>query len=82
MRLLAADVKREFGVQVQVRVGINSGPVVVMVKAHGENVSVDYRAVGRTTHVAARLQGIGSTGTTLLTRDTFALAKGFIRRCL
>lgn len=79
MRLLAADVRREFGVQLQVRVGINSGPVVVMVKAHGENVSVDYRAIGRTTHVAARLQGLAVPGTTLLTRDTFALAKGFIR---
>jgi class 3 adenylate cyclase/tetratricopeptide (TPR) repeat protein len=79
MRLLATDVRREFGLQLQVRVGINSGPVVVMVKAHGEHVSVDYRAVGRTTHVAARLQALAAPGTILLTRDTFALAKGFIR---
>jgi class 3 adenylate cyclase/tetratricopeptide (TPR) repeat protein len=79
MRVLAAEMRREFGVQLQVRVGINSGPVLVMVKAHGEDVSVDYRAVGRTTHVAARLQALAAPGTILLTRDSFALAKGFIR---
>jgi class 3 adenylate cyclase/tetratricopeptide (TPR) repeat protein len=79
MRALAADVRRDFGLTLQVRVGINSGPVVVMVKAHGEHVSVDYRAVGRTTHVAARLQALAAPGTILLTNDTFALAKGFIR---
>jgi class 3 adenylate cyclase/tetratricopeptide (TPR) repeat protein len=79
MRVLAAELRRECGVLLQVRVGINSGPVVVKVKHHGGDVSVDYRAVGRTTHVAARLQALAAPGTILLTRDSFALAKGFIR---
>lgn len=79
LRLFAADVRRDFGLLLQVRVGINSGPVVVKLIFQEGDVSVDYRAVGLTTHLAARVQSLAAPGTILLTRDTFALAKGFVR---
>jgi len=46
----------------QVRVGINSGPVVVKVKYQEGDISVDYRAVGVSTHVAARLESLFQGG--------------------
>jgi len=79
MGRLASEVRRDFGLPLQVRVGINSGPVVIIIKPQEGGVSVDYRAVGRTTHVAARLQALAAPGSILLARETFALAKGFIR---
>jgi class 3 adenylate cyclase/tetratricopeptide (TPR) repeat protein len=79
MRTLAADVRRDFGLLLQVRVGMNSGPVVVQVKYQEGDISVDYRAAGVSTHVAARLESLAAPGTILLTRDTLALAEGFVR---
>jgi class 3 adenylate cyclase/tetratricopeptide (TPR) repeat protein len=79
MRKLAAEVRRDFGLLLQVRVGINSGPVVVKVKYQEGDISVDYRAVGVSTHVAARLESLAAPGTILLTRDTLTLAEGHVR---
>jgi class 3 adenylate cyclase len=50
----AEDVFRTAGVPVQIRVGLNSGEVVV--RAIGSDLRMDYTAVGQTTHLAARLQ--------------------------
>lgn len=79
MRTVAGEMRRDFGVLLQVRVGINSGPIVVKVKYHEGDISVDYRAVGVTTHVAARLESLAAPGTILLSRDTLALTEGFVR---
>ena len=78
-RRLAIEMRRDLGVLLQVRVGINSGPVVVKVKYQEGDISIDYRAVGVSTHVAARLESLAAPGTILLTQDTLALAEGFVR---
>src|SRR5215475_14489791 len=49
----AAEVRRAHGAEVQIRVGINSGEVVV--RAIGSDLRMDYTAVGQTTHLAARM---------------------------
>ena len=77
-RVLAAEVRREFGLLFEVRIGINSGPVVVTVKHQGENF-IDLRFDGVPTHVAKRVESLAAPGTILLTRDTLALARGFVR---
>ncbi|HYX46791.1 MAG TPA: AAA family ATPase [Sphingomicrobium sp.] len=79
MRAFAAEVRRKYGALLQMRVGLNSGLVVVKVRYQEGDISVDYRAVGLTTHIASRVQSLAAPGTIVLTRDTFALAKGFIR---
>jgi len=79
IRVLAAEMRQKYGVHLQVRIGINSGQVLAKVKYQGGDAFVDYRAVGLTTHVASRLQALAAPGTIVLSRDTFALAKGFIR---
>src|SRR6266487_7036982 len=72
----ADDMRRAHGVTVRIRVGLNSGEVVV--RAIGSDLRMDYTAVGQTTHLAARMEQLADPGATLLTADTLALAEGYI----
>src|SRR5215475_12536140 len=73
----ADGVFRRYGVPVEIRVGLNSGEVVV--RTIGSDLHMDYTAVGQTTHLAARLEQMARPGTMLLTPETLALAEGFIQ---
>ena len=73
----AEGVRREQGVTVRIRVGLNSGEVVV--RAIGSDLHMDYTAVGQTTHLAARMEQLADPGATLLTPETLALAEGFVQ---
>jgi class 3 adenylate cyclase len=72
----AEEVRRRHGVVIQIRVGLNSGEVVV--RAIGSDLRMDYTAVGQTTHLAARMEQLAKPDTTLLTADVLRLAEGFI----
>jgi len=73
-----SDEKRAIdGVTVQVRVGINSGEVVV--RSIGSDLRMDYSAIGQTTHLAARMEQLAKGGTSLLTPDTLRLVEGFVQ---
>ena len=61
------------GIDVQIRVGLNSGAAIV--RSIGSDLGQDYSAVGRTTHIAARMEQLARPGTTLITADTLALAR-------
>jgi class 3 adenylate cyclase/tetratricopeptide (TPR) repeat protein len=74
----AAEVGRELGMLFEVRIGINSGPVVVTIN-HQEGDFIDFRVDGIPTHIAKRVESLARPGTILLTRDTLALAEGFFR---
>ena len=50
----ADEMRRSEGLLVQIRVGLNSGEVVV--RSIGSDLRMDYSAVGRTTHLAARME--------------------------
>jgi class 3 adenylate cyclase len=76
MRRYAEELRRAHGVTVLVRVGLNSGEVVV--RAIGSDLRMDYTAVGQTTHLAARMEQRADPGATLLTGDTLRVAEGFI----
>ncbi len=76
MRRYAGDVRRAHGADVQVRVGLNSGEV--MVRAIGSDLRMDYSAVGATTHLAARMEQLARPGTILLAPDTLRLAEGYV----
>jgi class 3 adenylate cyclase len=73
----AEDARHAHGVNVQIRVGLNSGEVVV--RAVGSDLHMDYTAVGQTTHLAARMEQLADPGSILLTHDTLALAEGFVQ---
>jgi hypothetical protein len=61
----------------KMRVGINSGPVVV--GTLGNNLRVEFKAVGDTVNLASRMEGLAEPGATYVTEDTFKLTEGIIR---
>jgi class 3 adenylate cyclase len=73
----AEGIFRSQGVPVRIRVGLNSGEVVV--RSIGSDLHMDYTAVGQTTHLAARMEQMADPGAILLTPDTLHLAEGFVQ---
>ncbi len=69
------SIERRFGCEFRMRIGLNSGPVVV--GAIGDDLRMDYTAIGDTTNLAARLQSIAEPGTVLVSEQTQKLAKDF-----
>jgi class 3 adenylate cyclase len=72
----AEEARRAHGVAVQIRVGLNSGEVVV--RAIGNDLHMDYTAVGETTHLAARMEQLARPGTVLIAPATRDLVDGFV----
>ena len=77
MRHYSAEVRRTHGLEVQIRVGLNSGEVVV--RAIGNDLHMDYSAMGQTTHLAARMEQLALPGTIRLTAATLRLVEGLIQ---
>jgi class 3 adenylate cyclase/tetratricopeptide (TPR) repeat protein len=77
MRRYAEDVRRSHGLEIQARVGLNSGEVVV--RAIGNDLHMDYSAVGQTTHLAARMEQLATPGSIRLTAPTLRLAEGLVQ---
>jgi predicted ATPase/class 3 adenylate cyclase len=61
----------------KMRVGINTGPVVV--GTLGNDLRVEFKAVGDTVNLASRMEELADPGTTYVTGDTFKLTEGLFR---
>ncbi|MGH7304275.1 MAG: adenylate/guanylate cyclase domain-containing protein, partial [Candidatus Rokuibacteriota bacterium] len=75
LKPLAEDVKRAHGIEFRMRIGINTGPVVV--GAIGRDLRMDYTAIGDTTNLAARLLAIARPGQIVTSRRTQNLRDRF-----
>jgi len=75
-RAYADEVRRVHRASIQIRVGLNSGEVVV--RLISDDLHMDYTAMGQTVHLASRMEGLASAGTCLLSPSTLALAEGFV----
>jgi class 3 adenylate cyclase/tetratricopeptide (TPR) repeat protein len=73
----AEELRRTEGAIVQIRVGLNSGEVVV--RSVGSDLRMDYTAVGQTTHLAARMEQLATPGSILLAPDALQLVEGYVR---
>jgi class 3 adenylate cyclase/tetratricopeptide (TPR) repeat protein len=73
-REYAELVERDYGVDFEVRVGINTGLAVLA--AMGGEIRTEYTAMGDTTNVAARMQSAAMPGTVLISASTYNLVKG------
>jgi predicted ATPase/class 3 adenylate cyclase len=73
----ADEVRRSHAAVVKIRVGLNSGEVVV--RAIGSDLHMDYTAVGQTTHLAARMEQIADPGAIVITPGTLALVEGYVQ---
>jgi predicted ATPase/class 3 adenylate cyclase len=62
---------------IQMRIGIHTGPVIV--GTLGNDLRVEFKAVGDTVNLASRMEGLADPGTTYVTEDTFKLTEGFFR---
>jgi class 3 adenylate cyclase/tetratricopeptide (TPR) repeat protein len=72
----AEGVRRTEGVPIQIRVGLNSGEVVV--RSIGSDLKMDYTAVGQTTHLAARMEQMATADSIFITPETLRLAEGYV----
>src|SRR5438093_12742845 len=72
----AEGVHRTAGVPLHIRVGLNSGEVVV--RSIGSDLHMDYTAVGQTTHLAARLEQMAMPGSILISAETLNLVEGYV----
>jgi class 3 adenylate cyclase len=77
MRSYTEDVRRTRGLELRMRVGLNSGEVVV--RAIGNDLHMDYSAVGETTHLAARMEQLATPGSSRLTATTLRLVEGLVQ---
>jgi class 3 adenylate cyclase len=76
VRKYAEEARRSHAAVVKIRVGLNSGEVVV--RAIGSDLHMDYTAVGQTTHLAARMEQLADPGAIVITPHTLALAEGYV----
>src|SRR6058998_3535721 len=77
IKTYAGGVFRSRGVIVQIRIGLNSGEVVV--RAIGSDLHMDYTAVGQTTHLAARMEQLAMPGSILITAEGLRLVEGYVQ---
>jgi len=62
---------------VKMRIGIHTGPVVV--GTLGNNLRVEFKAVGDTVNLATRMEGLAEPGTTYVTGETYRITEGLFR---
>jgi len=72
----ADEVRRSYGVEVTIRVGLNSGEIVI--RAIGNDLHMDFTVVGQTAHLASRMEQMAKPGSVLTTAHTLQLAEGFV----
>jgi tetratricopeptide (TPR) repeat protein len=77
IRRYGEEARQTYGVTVQARIGLNSGEVVV--RSIGNDLHMDYSAIGQTTHLASRMEQLASPGSIFLSGDTLRLAEGFVQ---
>jgi class 3 adenylate cyclase/tetratricopeptide (TPR) repeat protein len=75
LSLYARDLRREKGLSFSVRIGLNSGEVIV--GGIGSDLHMEYTAVGHTVGLASRMEHLAAPGTAYLTEQTARLAEGF-----
>ncbi len=71
------EVRRKQGLELRIRVGLNSGEVVV--RTISSDLHMDYSAVGQTTHLAARMEQLASPGSIRLSSSTLRLIEGLVQ---
>ena len=77
LRRYSDEVRRTHGLAVHVRVGLNSGEVVV--RGINNDLHMDYSAIGQTVHLAARMEQLATPGSILLTPATLRLVEGLVQ---
>jgi class 3 adenylate cyclase/tetratricopeptide (TPR) repeat protein len=70
-------IERECGVEFKMRVGLNSG--LVIVSSVGNDLRMDYTAIGDTVNLASRMETNAKPGTVLVSADTYKIARDYFK---
>ena len=76
MRAGINELNRRRSSDISLRIGMNSGDVVI--HSIGSNLVMNYDAVGKTVHLAARMEELAASDAIMLTAAAHKLAKGFV----
>jgi class 3 adenylate cyclase/tetratricopeptide (TPR) repeat protein len=68
-------IKKDYGADFKMRIGLNSGPVIV--GSIGDDLRMDYTAVGDTSNLASRIENMARPGTSLVSKHTHRLARDY-----
>lgn len=77
IRQYSEELRSTHGAEVQIRIGLHSGEVVV--RSISNDLRLEYSAIGQTTHLAARMEQLAPPGHIRLTAETLRLAEGYIQ---
>jgi class 3 adenylate cyclase len=72
----AEQLRQGLGVNVQIRVGVNTGEVVVRA-IYKDDLHIDYVPVGHSTGLAARMETLATPGSILVTEHTYKRTEGY-----
>jgi len=75
MRSYGEKIKKDYKTNFAMRIGLNSGHVVV--GSIGDNLRMDYTAVGDVTNLAARMESIATPGTVLISKNTYKMVREY-----
>jgi class 3 adenylate cyclase len=71
----AGSTRREWNLDFKMRIGLNSGPVVV--GSIGDDLRMDYTAIGDTTNLASRMESMARPGGSMVSLNTYKIVKDF-----
>src|SRR5712692_6869968 len=72
----AEQLLREYGISLQIRVGVNTGEVVLR-SIRKDDLHADYVPVGHSTHLASRMESLASGGAIVVSEHTYKLTEGY-----
>src|SRR4029450_11220497 len=75
-RKQAEQLRREKGLTLQIRVGVNTGEVVLR-SIRKDDLHTDYVPVGQSTHLASRMERLATPGSILASEQTYKLTEGY-----
>jgi class 3 adenylate cyclase/predicted ATPase len=74
----AEKLKLEKGVALQIRIGLNTGDVVVR-SIRKDDLHTDYDPIGHSTNLAARMESLASAGSILVSENTYRMTEGYFQ---
>lgn len=77
-RKRAERLRREKGLNLQLRVGVNTGEVVLR-SIRKDDLHTDYVPVGQSTNLASRMENLATPGSILVSEYTHRLAEGYVK---
>src|SRR5262245_4477940 len=75
-RKRAEQLRREKGINLQIRVGVNTGEVVLR-SIRKDDLHTDYVPVGQSIHLASRMESLATSGSILVSDQTYKLTEGY-----